>query len=201
MISVISISLERSHAEIEKKLDQYKPRVIQMTETVDALKQENWDLNVSKQNLEEQLGEIKSALKKAELDTHDSTRKSSRRAKPSIAASADRRSCRRDRPPQQDARDRNCCGTKERAACRGDVSTFRVSCKRFVNNSSTIVVVFHAVFHTASCPISTTMMPAEMQMPFPPVCVLPLEKPLALQETRSTLRRCCPLTFGQPSWT
>ena len=62
------VSLERSHAELEKQLDQYKPRVIQMTETEDALKQENWDLNVSKQNLEEQLGEIKSTLKKAELD-------------------------------------------------------------------------------------------------------------------------------------
>lgn len=62
------VSLERSHAELEKQLDQYKPRVIQMTETEDALKQENWDLNVSKQNLEEQLGEIKAALKKAELD-------------------------------------------------------------------------------------------------------------------------------------
>ncbi|SNX84881.1 related to NUM1 - nuclear migration protein [Melanopsichium pennsylvanicum] len=62
------VSLERSHAELEKQLDQYKPRVIQMTETEDALKQENWDLNVSKQNLEEQLSEIKSVLKKAELD-------------------------------------------------------------------------------------------------------------------------------------
>ncbi|CDR99589.1 hypothetical protein [Sporisorium scitamineum] len=62
------VSLERSHAELEKQLDQYKPRVIQMTETEDALKQENWDLNVSKQNLEEQLSEIKSTLKKAELD-------------------------------------------------------------------------------------------------------------------------------------
>ncbi|SPO26552.1 related to NUM1 - nuclear migration protein [Ustilago trichophora] len=62
------VSLERAHAELEKQLDQYKPRVIQMTETEDALKQENWDLNVSKQNLEEQLSEIKSALKKAELD-------------------------------------------------------------------------------------------------------------------------------------
>uniref|UniRef100_V5GFW7 PH domain-containing protein n=2 Tax=Kalmanozyma brasiliensis (strain GHG001) TaxID=1365824 RepID=V5GFW7_KALBG len=62
------VSLERSHAEIEKQLDQYKPRVIQMTETEDALKQENWDLNVSKQNLEEQLSELKSVLKKAELD-------------------------------------------------------------------------------------------------------------------------------------
>lgn len=62
------VSLERSYAELEKQLDQYKPRVIQMTETEDALKQENWDLNVSKQNLEEQLSQIKSALKKAELD-------------------------------------------------------------------------------------------------------------------------------------
>ncbi|GAC99216.1 hypothetical protein PHSY_006816 [Pseudozyma hubeiensis SY62] len=62
------VSLERSHTELEKQLDQYKPRVIQMTETEDALKQENWDLNVSKQNLEEQLSEIKSTLKKAELD-------------------------------------------------------------------------------------------------------------------------------------
>ncbi|SAM82565.1 related to NUM1-nuclear migration protein [Ustilago bromivora] len=62
------ISLERSHTELEKQLDQYKPRVIQMTETEDSLKQENWDLNVSKQNLEEQLSQIKSALKKAELD-------------------------------------------------------------------------------------------------------------------------------------
>lgn len=59
------VSLERSHAELEKQLDQYKPRVIQMTETEDALKQENWDLNVSKQNLEEQLSEIKSTLKKS----------------------------------------------------------------------------------------------------------------------------------------
>ncbi|KAJ1018826.1 hypothetical protein NDA16_004631 [Ustilago loliicola] len=62
------VSLERSHAELEKQLDQFKPRVIQMTETEDALKQENWDLNVSKQSLEEQLSQIKSALKKAELD-------------------------------------------------------------------------------------------------------------------------------------
>ncbi|GAK64638.1 uncharacterized protein PAN0_006c2852 [Moesziomyces antarcticus] len=62
------VSLERSHTELEKQLDQYKPRVIQMTETEDALKQENWDLNVAKQNLEEQLSDIKSSMKKAELD-------------------------------------------------------------------------------------------------------------------------------------
>ncbi|PWZ00294.1 hypothetical protein BCV70DRAFT_160991 [Testicularia cyperi] len=61
-------ALERAHTELEKQLDQYKPRVIQMTEAEDALKQENWDLNVAKQNLEEQLGEINATLKKAELE-------------------------------------------------------------------------------------------------------------------------------------
>lgn len=61
-------ALERSNADLEKQLDQYKPRVIQMTETEDALKQENWDLNVAKQGLEDQLATSANALKKVELE-------------------------------------------------------------------------------------------------------------------------------------
>ncbi|EPQ26819.1 uncharacterized protein PFL1_05454 [Pseudozyma flocculosa PF-1] len=62
-------ALERTNAELEKQLDLFKPRVIQMTEAEDALKQENWDLEVAKQGLEEQLGERDKLLKKAELET------------------------------------------------------------------------------------------------------------------------------------
>ncbi len=77
------VSLERSHAELEKQLDQYKPRVIQMTETEDALKQENWDLNVSKQNLENNSARSGRHSRRPSSTTRASTGKSARRARPS----------------------------------------------------------------------------------------------------------------------
>ncbi|KAN0065213.1 hypothetical protein ACQY0O_001710 [Thecaphora frezii] len=62
-------ALERANADLVKQLDLFKPRVIQLTEAEDALKQENWDLEVAKQGLEEQLGERDKLLKKAELES------------------------------------------------------------------------------------------------------------------------------------
>ncbi|KAK0520978.1 hypothetical protein OC835_007035, partial [Tilletia horrida] len=62
------VAVRSQKEESEKEAALWKPKALQLIENEDALKQENWDLSVAKQNLAEQLVEAQASLRKAEAE-------------------------------------------------------------------------------------------------------------------------------------